>query len=117
ARIGERHPCVHCITNAVAQTLTPNMLLAVGAIPSMTVAPDEIGEFLVRADALLVNLGTLDGQRREAIEIAIEQANERGLKWVLDPVFVDRSHSRAIFAKRVVDFRPAVVRLNRAEFA
>src|SRR5437764_7441695 len=104
ARIGERHPRVHCITNAVAQTLTPNMLLAVGAIPSMTVAPDEIGEFVARADALLVNLGTLDGQRRDAIEIATEQATERGLKWVLDPVFVDRSHSRAIFAKRVVDF-------------
>jgi len=116
ARIGERRPRVHCVTNAVAQVLTPNMLLAVGAIPSMTTSADEIGDFVARADALLVNLGTLDAQRRDAIEIAIEQANEQGLKWVLDPVFVDRSRPRAEFARRLVAFRPAAVRLNRGEF-
>ena len=68
ARIRARHPRVHCVTNAVAQNFTANVLLAAGAIPSMTVAPDEIGEFVARADALLINLGTFDGERRSATE-------------------------------------------------
>src|SRR3979411_2352853 len=70
ARIRARRPRVHCITNAVAQNFTANMLLAAGAVPSMTIASDEIADFVARADALLVNLGTLDPERRGAIEIA-----------------------------------------------
>src|SRR4030081_1870932 len=96
ARIRARRPRVHCITNAVAQNFTANMLLAAGAVPSMTIASDEIADFVARADALLVNLGTLDPERRGAIEIAIAAAGERA-PWILDPVFVDRSVPRAGF--------------------
>src|SRR2546423_2519036 len=64
ARLRVRAPRVHCITNSVAQTFTANTLLAVGAIPSMTLSADEIGAFVARADALLVNLGTFDKERR-----------------------------------------------------
>src|SRR4051794_41683090 len=63
-RLRARGPRVHCITNAVAQTFTANTLLAAGAVPSMTLAADEIGAFVARADALLVNLGTFDAERR-----------------------------------------------------
>ena len=59
-RLRERSPRVHCITNTVAQAFTANVLLAAGAIPSMTIAPQEISEFAARADALLVNLGNFD---------------------------------------------------------
>src|SRR6266540_545291 len=38
ARLRERRPRVHCITNAVAQAFTANVLLAAGAVPSMTIA-------------------------------------------------------------------------------
>jgi hydroxyethylthiazole kinase len=41
-RLRERRPRVHCITNAVAQAFTANMLLAAGAVPSMTIAPKEV---------------------------------------------------------------------------
>ena len=44
-----------------------------------------------RADALLVNLGTFDRERREATEIAVETAMRGNVPWVLDPVFIDRS--------------------------
>ena len=64
------------MTNSVAQNFTANMLLAVGAVPSMTVAPEEIAEFVKRSDALLVNLGTLDPARREAAETAARVAVE-----------------------------------------
>jgi hydroxyethylthiazole kinase len=112
-----KRPLVHCITNAVAQNFTANVLLAAGAIPSMTLAADEIADFVARADALLVNLGTLDRERREAVEIAIAKAAEKRLPWVLDPVFVERSAARAQFAKALMGNSPSVVRFNASEFA
>ena len=116
ARIRARRPRVHCITNSVAQNFTANMLLAAGAVPSMTTDPGEIREFVALADALLVNLGTLDAVRQAAIKAALEQA-QGAVPWVLDPVFVDRSLSRATFALELAARRPDVMRLNDAEFS
>jgi hydroxyethylthiazole kinase len=117
ARVRSREPRVHCITNAVAQSLTANVLLAAGAVPSMTLAADEIAQFVAGADALVVNLGTLDGERRQSIDIAIDTANKAQRPWVLDPVFVDRSPLRCALAKSLVDKRPSLLRLNSQEFA
>jgi hydroxyethylthiazole kinase len=117
ARIKSRAPRVHCITNYVAQNYTANVLLAAGAIPSMTISPEEIAAFVASADALLVNLGTFDAERRAAVDAALDAA-ERGRKpWVLDPVFIERSPARAEFARKLVIRRPTVVRLNQREFA
>jgi hydroxyethylthiazole kinase len=116
ARVRSASPRVHCITNAVAQALTANALLAVGAVPSMTISPDEIGGFVQRAGALLVNLGTFDAERRRASDIAIDAANEKSLPWVLDPVFIDRSTPRAAYANGLAARAPRALRLNRAEF-
>src|SRR5437660_5224377 len=116
ARLRVRAPRVHCITNSVAQAFTANTLLAAGAIPSMTLAMDEIGAFVARADALLVNLGTFDEERREATAAALEVVSERRTPWVLDPVFIDRSEPRAAYAKSLVAQNPDAIRLNAAEF-
>jgi len=112
-----RSPRVHCITNTVAQNFTANVLLAACCIPSMTSSAEEIGSFVAGSNALLVNLGTLDPERRQATDIAVATAAARGLPWVLDPVFVDRSAGRGDFARRLLTGRPSVVRLNQAEFA
>lgn len=116
ARVRAQSPRVHCITNAVAQNFTANLLLAAGAVPSMTVAPEEIAAFTASANVLLVNLGTFDAGRREAADIAIEVATEEGLPWVLDPVFADRSDARAAYARALIARGPSAIRLNRAEF-
>ena len=116
-RLRARSPRVHCITNAVAQNFTANVLLAIGAVPSMTLSTEEIGAFVARADALLVNLGTLDPERRESTAIAVENATRRNVPWVLDPVFIDRSAPRAAFARALIASAPKVVRLNGAEFS
>jgi hydroxyethylthiazole kinase len=117
ARVRARRPRVHCITNAVAQAFTANMLLAAGAVPSMTIAPQEIAAFTASADALLVNLGTFDAERRKAADTAVEAAREQGRRWVLDPVFIDRSPARAAYARSLAERRPAAIRLNAPEFA
>ena len=117
ARIRERAPRVHCITNSVAQQYTANILLAAGAVPSMTISVEEIGAFVAGADALLVNLGTFDRERKSAVEAALKAAAEKELPWLFDPVFVDRSPARAQFGRALLAARPSVVRLNHAEFA
>ena len=116
-RLRARSPRVHCITNSVAQAFTANTLLAAGAVPSMTLSADEIGAFVARADALLVNLGTFDEERRDATAAALEVAGKRRVPWVLDPVFIDRSEPRAAYATSLVAQNPDAIRLNRAEFA
>jgi hydroxyethylthiazole kinase len=116
-RLRARSPRVHCITNTVAQNFTANALLAAGCTPSMTLSAEEIGGFVANSDALLVNLGTFDAERRASADVAIAAAAERGIPWVLDPVFVDRSLARAEFARGLMAKRPTAIRLNHAEFA
>jgi hydroxyethylthiazole kinase len=116
-RVRERRPRVHAITNAAAQVFTANLLLAAGAIPSLTVSPEEAPAFAARADALVINLGTLDSERRGAIPWAVATARQTGKPWLLDPVFVDASPPRLALARLCLAGRPAVLRCNAAEFA
>jgi hydroxyethylthiazole kinase len=117
ARLRVRAPRIHCITNAVAQNFTANVLLAAGCIPSMTLSPEEIGAFVAGAQGLLVNLGTFDAERREATEIAVGMATQKKLPWVLDPVFIERAPPRTAFARELMGRGPTAVRLNHAEFS
>ncbi|MEP2704826.1 MAG: hydroxyethylthiazole kinase [Roseibium sp.] len=113
--VRENAPRVHTITNAVAQNFTANVLLALGAVPSMTIAPEEVASFAASADALLINLGTLDETRRAAIPLAIEAARSAERPISIDPVFVNRSDVRCAFANGLLDFAPNLVRANEAE--
>jgi hydroxyethylthiazole kinase len=106
---------VHCLTNSVAQNFTANVLLACGATPSMTVSPDEAGAFTRAADALLVNLGTLDADRRAAMPASIEIACAQGKPVVLDPVMCHLSPARLVFARQLLAAGPLILRANEAE--
>lgn len=115
ARIRQANPRVHCITNAAATVFTANTLLALGAVPSMTIAASEVDDFVRGSDALLVNLGTMDAARREAIGAALDAASDTGKPWVLDPVFVHRSPERLAFARTLAASGPDVIRANADE--
>lgn len=114
-KLREAPPRVHCITNNVAQNFTANVLLACGATPSMTIAIEEIVEFIARADALLVNLGTMDPARTVAINKAVEVAKRQNIPFVLDPVFVQASTSRLSLARELTGLHPSIIRANRVE--
>lgn len=119
-RLGEIRagaPRIHCITNLAANVLTANVLLAIGAVPSLTLAQEEVADFVAGSSALLVNLGTLDGERRAAIPLAIEAAARAGRPWVLDPVFANRSPGRLKMAVSLAAAGPAAIRANAAEVA
>lgn len=116
-RIRATAPRVHCLTNAVAQAFTANVLLALGAIPSMTISPEEVPFFTASAQALLVNLGTLDEARKEAANRAVSIAAGEGKPWVLDPVFADRSPPRLSEARRLLALEPSLLKVNAGELA
>ncbi len=117
AKIRRDAPRVQCLTNTVAQTLTANVLLAIGANVSMAQHPEEVVEMSVSADAVLINLGTMDVMR----EMAIERLLQPGLRFkgpiIIDPVFADRSALRLGLARRLTTLPRVVVKANTAETA
>jgi hydroxyethylthiazole kinase len=114
-RVRERAPLVHCLTNLVVTNFTANVLLALGAAPAMVVAREEVAEFAPLANALSVNLGTLDLPQSKAIRAAVDAANGAGKPWVLDPVAVGPLRFRTGFAFDLLDLHPAVIRGNASE--
>ncbi|MEM9676973.1 MAG: hydroxyethylthiazole kinase [Pseudomonadota bacterium] len=116
-RFRARKPHIHCITNIVAQAFTANVLLAAGATPSMTVNPAEIETFAGFADAVLINLGTMDDERLVACERAVATCQRAGKPWALDPVFVQASPIRQSVALDMLLSNPTLVRANSAECA
>jgi len=117
AEIRKRKPRIHCITNDAAQSFTADTLLAVGAEPSLTLARTEVPDFVGSADALLINLGTLDDSRLGAIPVAVAFAVQNDKPWVLDPVFVHRSPGRRDYAAALLAEKPSAVRCNQLEAA
>ena len=116
-RIEDSAVRVHCLTNSVAQPITANALLAIGAVPSLTADAEELSEFVDSADALLVNLGTPTQERRAAWVAAASQVNRTAKPWVLDPVMVDRAVGRLDAAQALLAFRPDAIRCNAGEAA
>ncbi len=117
ARLRAVRPRVQCLTNAVAQEITANVLLAVGARVSMATHPDEVVAMTASADAWLVNLGTIDAARIAAIPRLLADRRVIARPCVLDPVFVEHSRMRLDLARRVMGAGRVIVKGNEAELA
>jgi hydroxyethylthiazole kinase len=118
AEIRERRPLVHQITNYVVMNETANATLALGALPVMAHAREEVEEMASLAGALVLNIGTLSQHWIEAMLLAAKAANRAGVPVVLDPVGAGATRLRTETAKRILDeAKVAVVRGNQAEVA
>ncbi len=93
-RIHQRHPLIHHMTNWVVMNDTANATLALGALPVMSHAKEEVAEMVGAAGALVLNPGTLYPDLVEAMIIAGKRANERGVPIVYDPVGVGATRYR-----------------------
>ena len=85
-RLREAKPLVHQITNYVVMNETANATLALGALPVMAHAREEVEEMAALAGALVLNIGTLSPPWVEAMILAGRSANAHGVPVVLDPV-------------------------------
>ena len=115
-RVREEAPLVHNITNFVVMNNTANALLAVGALPVMAHAIEEVAEMTALAGALVINIGTLAREWIEAMATAMTTARERGIPIVFDPVGAGATTFRTQTCLDLLGrVAPAVIRGNASE--
>ncbi len=114
--VRERAPLVHSITNLVVMNFNANVLLAAGASPVMAHAHEEVADMATIAQALVLNIGTLDPYWIESMRLALRVAAQRAIPVVLDPVGAGATSYRnaSIEALMQVAF-PSVIRGNGSE--
>src|SRR5256714_13437994 len=99
----EHKPLIHQITNYVVMNETANATLAIGALPVMAHAREEVEEMVGLAGALVLNIGTLSPAWVESMLMAGRAASERGIPIVLDPVGAGATSYRTETARRILD--------------
>ena len=111
-------PLVHCVTNDVTASRVADALAAIGALPVMATAPQDVQEITRAANALFLNCGTPSQDRWDAMRAASAVAAQQGIPVVLDPVGAGATRLRTATARRILDEAEiAVVRGNAAEVA
>jgi hydroxyethylthiazole kinase len=114
----ERKPLVHQITNYVVMNETANATLALGALPVMAHAGEEVEEMARLASSLVLNIGTLSGHWIEAMLLAGGVASTRQIPVVLDPVGAGATEFRTATSRRILDLVDVtVLRGNAGEIA
>ena len=116
--IRERKPLVHQITNYVVMNETANATLALGALPVMAHAVEEVEEMAGIASALVLNIGTLSERWVDAMLLAGRAATARKIPIVLDPVGAGATAYRTATARQLLDaIGVTVLRGNAGEVA
>jgi hydroxyethylthiazole kinase len=116
--IRERKPLVHQITNYVVMNETANATLALGALPVMAHAREEVEEMVALASALVLNIGTLSPHWVDAMLAAGKAANAAGVPVVLDPVGAGATAYRTDTSKQILDeVDVTILRGNAGEVA
>lgn len=93
-RVREQSPLVYNIMNEVGANFIANGLIAVGAAPSISNMPEEADAMARKADAVVLNIGTLSTARAEAMMLAGKAANEVGIPVLLDPIAIGATRFR-----------------------
>ena len=115
-RIKEKRPLIHHITNYVTVNDCANITLCIGAAPVMAEAPEEAGEMVAMADALVLNIGTLTGQLVGVMLEAGGRANECDIPVILDPVGAGATRMRTDASLVLLDrLEIAVLKGNAGE--
>lgn len=117
-RIHQERPLIHNITNMVAMNDSANIILAVGGLPVMAHAQEEVGEMVKAAGALVLNIGTLTPEQIESMMIAGKVANSLKIPVILDPVGAGATNLRTESALRLQEkIKVNIVRGNFAEIS
>ncbi len=116
ARVREKRPLVHHITNYVTVNDCANVTLCIGAAPVMAEAREEMADMVSLAGALVLNIGTLRSEQVESMLIAGRRANELRIPIVLDPVGAGATKYRTEVAQRLLkELRVSILKGNAGE--
>jgi hydroxyethylthiazole kinase len=112
-KVRAKKPLVHCLGNSLARNFMANVLLALGASPSMVVDAEEVSDFVPMIDALVVNLASLT----RPLDLTMRRAVETlaGKPWLLDPAAVGRLTLRTTLGRDLLALRPSVIKGNASE--
>lgn len=111
-------PLVHCITNYVVANFTANGLLAIGASPVMADAIEEAAEMASHAQALLLNIGTLNERTIRSMIAAGQSANKHQVPVVIDPVGAGATNFRSQTTRALLQqLKVSLIRCNSGELA
>jgi hydroxyethylthiazole kinase len=114
--VRQQRPLVHSITNFVVMSLNANVLLAAGASPVMAHAHEEVTDMAGIAQALVLNIGTLEPYWVDSMRMAMARALERRIPVVLDPVGAGATPYRNQAVESLLETgSPTVIRGNASE--
>ncbi|WP_153238811.1 hydroxyethylthiazole kinase [Fictibacillus phosphorivorans] len=102
SQIREEKPLIHHITNNVTMNFLANGVLSAGGSPMMVHDAQEVEEAVGAADALVLNIGTLDKATAESMILALRKALLAEVPVVLDPVGVGLSAFRQELVKKIL---------------
>jgi hydroxyethylthiazole kinase len=83
-RVRQEQPVVHHLTNWVTIYDCAQAVKSLGASPVMAHAREEVAEMVQIASALVLNIGTLTPEMVEAMKLAAQAANRKGIPVILD---------------------------------
>lgn len=113
-----RRPLIHCINNHVTSNDCANILLACGGSAIMADDPEEAAEVTAMCDGLVLNMGTPNPRKLDALLKAGKEANRLGHPVILDPVGVGSSAMRRTAGIQLLKHvRFAAIRANATEIA
>ncbi|WP_010096583.1 hydroxyethylthiazole kinase [Ornithinibacillus scapharcae] len=116
SKVIEMQPLVHHITNNVTINDCANVTLAIGGSPVMATSVEEVGDMTQLADALVINFGTIDDAMYQAMILAGQSANRKGIPVIFDPVGVGATPFRTARAKDFIgQVKVSIVRGNASE--
>ena len=102
-KVRDKKPVIHMISNYVTAESVADITLAAGGSPVMADEPEEMEEIVLGADALVINLGTINYNKMISMERACTVAKDKGIPVVLDPVGVMSSSLRLEFALKLLE--------------
>lgn len=99
-KVRDIEPLVQCITNFVTVNDCANILLAIGATPTMAMDSREVEESVSKVSALVCNMGAIE--HTESMILAGKKANTLQIPVVLDPVGAGGTTLRRETVKRLL---------------
>lgn len=116
--VREKSPLVHNITNYVTVNDVANIELAMGASPIMADDESEAADIASIANALVINIGTLNSRTIVSMIKAGKAANSKNIPVVFDPVGAGASALRNETTEKLLkEVKMAVIRGNVSEMS